>query len=139
MSDTSVTNSSYDAQSTAWDMACMGQMIANRGAYGTHRFFAEATLEKRLPRLLTPQLGPGATKMAGIGCYWMNEPLGKRTIFHNAASSATICVDLDNDVVVSMSRPTAGKNFHTYHRQFMLAVRAGLVDPKNLTELRPQK
>ncbi len=69
----------------------------------------------------------------------MNEPLGKRTIFHNATSSATICVDLDNDVVVSMSRPTAGKNFHMYHKLFMLAVREGLVAPKNLTELSPQK
>ena len=63
--DTDVTNSSYDARSTALDMARIGQMLLNGGAYGDRRFFREQTFEKMLPATLTKVLGPDTKKVCG--------------------------------------------------------------------------
>jgi hypothetical protein len=62
---------------------------------------------------------------------WCTEqPLGKRVMTHGAASSATFCVDLDNDVVLVMCRNSAGKNFDKYFPRFIAAVRECMTDPK---------
>ena len=129
--DTDVTTSSHDAQSTAMDMARLGQMLLNRGAYGSRRFFGEATLEKMLPRMLTKVLGPDTKTVWGIGCTWMNTDIfGERTFGHGSAASATLRIDLDNELVVSMTRNTAGKNFGTYHGRLLTLVAQSVVDEK---------
>jgi CubicO group peptidase (beta-lactamase class C family) len=127
--DTDVTNSSYNAHSTALDMARIGQMLANGGAYGDKRFFRPATRDKMMPVKLTGLLGPDTQVTWGIGCAWMdNDVLGKRTFGHGSAASATLRIDPDNDVVVSMTRNSAGKNFDKYHARFIRAVADGMLE-----------
>jgi CubicO group peptidase (beta-lactamase class C family) len=128
--DTDVTNSSYNAHSTALDMARIGQMLANGGAYGDKRFFRAATRDKMLPVKLTALLGPDTQVRWGVGCAWMdNDVLGERTYGHGSAASATLRIDADNDVVVSMTRNSAGKNFDKYHARFIRAVADGMLEP----------
>jgi CubicO group peptidase (beta-lactamase class C family) len=123
MIHTRVRGTSGDAVSTPLDMAHLGQMLLNRGAYGTMRFFSEDTFKKFLPDKLTKVLGPQATKRYGLGCdpQW-EDLLGEGTFGHGAASSATFMISPQHDLVVVMCRNSAGRNFDKYHPEFVQAV-----------------
>lgn len=122
--DTDVTNSSWDAQSTARDIATIGQMLLNKGAYGDKRFFSEATFQQMLPIRLD-KLAAAATNEYGMGTSWFtDEGLGAGTFGHGAASSATLRIDPQNDLVVVMTRNDAGRNFGKYHGEFLRTVAA---------------
>jgi hypothetical protein len=54
------------------------------------------------------------------------EGLGRRIIGHDAGSSATFRVDLDNELVIVMTRNAEGKNFGKYHDQFLRAIAESL-------------
>jgi CubicO group peptidase (beta-lactamase class C family) len=136
--ETDVTTSSYDAQSTAMDMARIGQMLLNAGAYGDKRFFSRQTLERMLPTRLTKVLGPDTKVVWGIGCVWMSsEVLGERTFGHGSAASATLRIGLANDLVVSMTRNTAGRNFGKYHERFLKLVADSMVGACDTQGRRP--
>jgi CubicO group peptidase (beta-lactamase class C family) len=113
--------------SNAYDLACIGQLLANRGSYGNRRFFSEETFEKMLPRKLDHLLGPDTEVTWGTGLTWFRgNGLSDRTIGHGSASSCTLRVDLENDLVITMTRATAGSNFGKYHRRFIKAVTGGI-------------
>jgi len=129
--DTEVTTSSHDARSTAMDMAKIAQMLLNGGAYGDKRFFSAQTRDKMLPVKLTMILGPETDVTWGIGCAWMStDVFSERTYGHGSAASATLRIDLANDLVVSMTRNRAGRNFGKYHGRFLKAVADGMIDAK---------
>ena len=63
----------------------------------------------------------------GIGLTWFcGDGLSDRTIGHGSASSCTLRVDLENDLVITMTRQTAGRNFRKYHPQFIQAVTSSI-------------
>lgn len=127
MTNTEVTGTSGDAASTPLDMAKLGQMLLNRGAYGDMRFLSEETFAAMLPEKLTKTLGPTATKQYGIGTDWMGQDvLGEGTFGHGAASAATFLVSPGKDLVVVMCRNSAGRNFEKYHPEFLRAVAESL-------------
>ena len=65
-------------------MAEFGQMLLNRGSYGSMQFMKSNTCELMLLRKLTAELGPDANKTLGLGLD------GQLTKFgHGAASAAT--------------------------------------------------
>ncbi|MFT4639422.1 MAG: CubicO group peptidase (beta-lactamase class C family) [Verrucomicrobiales bacterium] len=114
--------------SNAIDLARVGQMLANRGAYGDKRFFSEETFERMLPKKLTPVLGPGTDVVWGIGLVPMiHDGLSTQTIGHGSASSSTLRVDLENNLVITMVRPQRGENFGKYFPKFIRTVTAGIV------------
>lgn len=126
---TEVFGTSWDARSTALDVATIAQMLLNKGAYGDMGFFREETWQQMLPVKLDRILGPGATLEWGIGVTWSGgEGLSPKTFGHGAASSATLRIDPVNDLVVVMTRETAGRNFDTCHKQFLAAVVEGLAE-----------
>jgi CubicO group peptidase (beta-lactamase class C family) len=96
-------------------------MLLNRGAYGQYRFFSEETFEQMLPRKLTIELGPDATKTFGFGLDGQPKKFG-----HGAASAATFSVDVDQKLVVIMTRNKMGKNQGKYGGKFMEAITASL-------------
>lgn len=123
MEHTEAMTGSWDARSTALDMARLGQMLLNRGAYGQLRFFGEASFETMLPVPLAPLVRTPTDDVRGFGChFWGGGPMGPRTFGHGAASSATFRVDPDNDLVVTMTRNAAGRDFETHHAKFLQAV-----------------
>jgi CubicO group peptidase (beta-lactamase class C family) len=122
--DTDIMTSSWDAQSTARDIAAIGQMLMNKGAYGDKRFFSEATFQQMLPVKLD-RLAAGATNEYGMGTTWYkDEGLGEGTFAHGAASSATFRISPQNDLVIVMTRNDAGRNFDKYHGEFLKTVAA---------------
>ncbi len=124
--NTSVTTMSWDTNSIPMDIARIGQMLLNKGKYGNMQFFSEETFAKMLPRKLDDIL-PDTNIQWGIGATWYNsEGLGEGTFGHGAASSATLRIDPVNDLVIVMTRNSAGKNFGEYHPQFMKAIVDGL-------------
>ncbi len=118
---TEVSGTHADAYSVPLDVAKFGQMLLNRGAYGKFRFFSEETFELMLPRKLTTELGPDATKTFGFGLDGQPKKFG-----HGAASAATFSVDADQKLVVVMTRNKQGKNQGKYSGRFVAAITAGL-------------
>jgi CubicO group peptidase (beta-lactamase class C family) len=115
--------------SNAYDLARVGQMLANHGAYGNRQFFSEATFQQMLPQKLDKLLGPDTNVTWGVGLTWFRgNGLSERTIGHGSASSCTLRVDLEKDLVITMTRLTAGKNFRVYHPKFIAAVTGGVAD-----------
>ncbi len=113
--------------SNAYDLARIGQMLANHGSYGNQRFFSEETFEKMIPQKLDKLLGPDTKVTWGIGLTWFKgNGLSDRTIGHGSASSCTLRVDLKNDLVITMTRTTAGTNFKKYHPKFIEAITDGI-------------
>ncbi len=130
--NTEVSNSSYDARSTAIDMARIGQMILNRGAYGDKRFFRESTFEQMLPQRLTQLLGPETTAEWGIGTIWFNmffpsDGLSLQTFTHGSASNSRLLIDPENDLIISMTRNRDGCNFDKYASIFNRIVMENLI------------
>lgn len=125
--NTRVTDTSGGSFSIPLDIAKIGQMLLNKGKYGNMRFFSEETFAKMLPSKLTDVLGPEAKIEWGIGVTWFNDKgLGNGTFGHGAASSATLRIDPVNDLVIVMTRNTAGKDFNKYHPQFIEDIVNGL-------------
>jgi CubicO group peptidase (beta-lactamase class C family) len=124
---TESTDMSARAFSTPRDIATLGQMLLNKGAYGDMRFFGEGTYRKLLPVKLA-EYGKHPPEIEwGIGAVWMRDPgLGTNTFAHGAASAATFRIDPDNDLVIVMTRNRGGPAWGTYHPQFIQAIVAGL-------------
>jgi len=129
--DTEALNASWNTRSTAMDMAKIGQMLLNGGAYGPWRFFAEETRDAMLPTRLSRQLGenPGETQY-GVGTTWYKgDGLSDRCFGHGAASGATLRIDLNHDLIISMTRNTQGRNFGKYHLKFIQTVVDCIAEP----------
>ena len=68
MTNTEVSGSEGDAWSTAPDLAKLGQMLLNKGAYGNLRFFSEESYEKMVPPRTSSVAKPESGQLAwGIG------------------------------------------------------------------------
>ncbi len=123
MDNTFVTDSGGGARSTPLDMAKLGQMLLNRGAYGDRRFFDEDAFQQFLPHPLTREIGPENDTVYGFGCSWYEgEGLGEGTFGHGAASSAIFRVSPKHRLVLVMCRNYAGENYGKYETPFMAAV-----------------
>lgn len=131
MAHTSINDGSARGMSTPGDMARFGQMLLNRGVYGDYRFFSEDTFEKMMPEPVSRHRDIEGNTMWGIGVTYIPEPgLSMKTFAHGAASSATLRIDPENELVIVMTRNIAGKNFDTYHPKFIEAIVEGLPDAK---------
>jgi len=109
------------------DIAKFGQMMLNKGVYGTMRFFSEETFEKMLPVRLAPSVFFETDAEWGLGTAWTPEPgLSKRTFGHGAASGATLRIDPQNDLVVVMTRNTGTSQHGKYHPEFIQAIAEGM-------------
>ena len=139
---TEVFNTGGATRSTAHDLACIWQMVLNRGAYGDKRFFSEKNYEEMLPRRLTQTLGPytnpvqipgfGTDRVWGFGTMpWRVRGLSPFTFGHKGYFRSTALIDPIHDLVVIMVRvdPPSGKKYDKYHPQFLEAVVDGLADP----------
>ena len=116
--NTHVTDTSGGATSVPADIARIAQMLLNRGAYGEWRFFSEETFAKMLPAKQV--LSNGQEVEWGIGATWhRKEGLGESTFGHGAASAATLRIDPENELIVVMTRNSAGTRFSDFHPQFL--------------------
>ena len=123
----------YGTQSTAYDLALVGQMVLNQGSYGNIDFFSAETFDQLLPKPLN-QWYPMIEQDWGIGLTWMqtyrseehaDHPQGSvilspNIIGHGSATSSVLQVDLDNEIVITQSRRNGGKDFNKYFEKLLL-------------------
>lgn len=137
MEETPFFDLGFSAELSAADLAKIGQLIANRGAYGQYAFYSPATFEKILPRPLVeyyPALAQHEdwrTLEWGAGLVWMPKPapgggwlLGPNVVGHGSASGCLLRVDLDSGIVIAQVRMTAGGHYDEYVDRLMATVAA---------------
>lgn len=128
--NTDITGTYGDAMSTPWDIATIGQMMLNKGAYGNLRFYSEETFSKMQPQSMDKVYGRDTGRVWGLGMWgdgYLNYcGFAADNFGHYAASAATFVVDPSNDLVVVMTRNTTGKNFEKYQPQFFKAILDGI-------------
>jgi CubicO group peptidase (beta-lactamase class C family) len=130
----------FSLNGTALDLAKVGQLLLNRGSYGSYKLFSPEVFEQILPKDLS-QFYPGMNWEQGIGLTWMsqNHPdagknglapdqklLSPRIIGHGSATSAILQVDLDHDIVITQSRRRGGAHYDAYLTKLLLAIEKNL-------------
>jgi len=124
---TDIVDMSAYTQSVPMDMARIGQMVLNKGAYGDQRFFSPETLEKMMPVKLDAILGPDTEVVWGIGAVYMPPPgLSPKTFGHGAASAANFLIDPDNQLVMVMTRDQMGPRYWEFNDRFFKIIAEGL-------------
>jgi len=134
----------HGAEATAFDVAKLGQMLLNQGAYGNTRFFSKETFHEMLPTKIHEHWPQAQFDLPwGMGLTYFNERdpdagkngvpanktlLSKATFCHGAASGAVLRVDPVNDVVVTVVRTQQGEDYKPNLARFLQAVDAGIVD-----------
>jgi len=130
----------FSFQSTAGDLARIGQMLLNRGSYGEFEFFSPDVFDQILPKNLS-QYYPGMDWDQGIGLTWMMQRhpqagkndvpedkmiLSSRIIGHGSATSTVLQVDLENNIVITQSRRQGGAQFEQYLTKLLLTIEKNL-------------
>ena len=132
MSHTFVDNTYGSCQSTAYDIALLGQMLLNKGIAGGVRFFSEESFERMLPQPIVGPQGP-LERDWGIGTAWLGgNGLGGKTFGHEAASGALLRIDPELDMVIVSARDRTGPNYTEYElfRNRLLAAAARAIKNK---------
>lgn len=119
-----------DGMSIPLDMAKIGQMLLNKGAYGDKRFLSEEAVERMLPSSLAdlPEASrPWSREAWGIGVAVMADEaagevnpyaaFGRQAFGHGAASTATFVIDPTRELVVVVTRNEPGRDFTRYAEQ----------------------
>jgi CubicO group peptidase (beta-lactamase class C family) len=105
--DTALSDSHGGATTTAWDLAVLGQMMLNGGAYGPLRFFGPHTVESIKPRPLTSILGPDTPHAWGIGFWGSREPerrmLGGTALGHGSRNASTFRIDPGTGLILTIA------------------------------------
>ena len=100
---------------TAYDLAKLGMMLINKGAYNGFRLFDEETFKQMLPAKLSVgdrYWGIGTTLFEGNGL--SNEAFG-----HGAASGAVFRIDPKNDLILISARNKPGKFNSEFEKEFI--------------------
>lgn len=114
--DTEMWDTSQSARSTPLDLARIGQMLLNGGAYGDFRFFEYEAMQAFLPRPLDDVI-PGTYRQYGLGSgTFADEGLGEGTFGHGASSGTIFRVDPENDLVIVVTRWRHGDGYEE-HKQ----------------------
>ncbi|MBW8001354.1 MAG: beta-lactamase family protein [Planctomycetes bacterium] len=132
----------FSCNTTAKDLATMGQMLLNKGSYGKQQFFSPQTFDQIMPKPLQ-RYYPGINLEWGIGITWMRHPhpqagkngmpkdktiLSKNIVGHGSATSAILRVDLDNDMVIAQTRRNGGKVYNKNLTKLLIAIDDNLIE-----------
>lgn len=142
MKNARVTGLGMGGHLRAIDLARVGQLLLNRGAYGRHTFFSPATYEQLLPRSyaeLYPQL-KAADKEYGLGIRFAGEPhpnagkdgltkdatiLSPKTLGHGSFSGCIFRVDPERQIVIAMGRFGSGERHGEFMRELLMLIASG--------------
>ncbi len=105
---------------SALDLARLGQMLLNRGAYNGYRFFSEDFYHQLLPAQL-----PGIDRRWGIGTSPMEgHGLSSEAFGHLAASGSVFRIDPKNDLIIISARNKVGENQKEFEQRLIEACTA---------------
>lgn len=118
------------ARPTAFELATLGQIVANRGRYGGLEFFSGATFEELLPTPYDEFEKPdpdNKNHFYGLGIRWVREhkdedgkPLfSRRVLGHGSFSHSVFMIDLERGLVISQVREKSTKADAKWFPQFL--------------------
>jgi CubicO group peptidase (beta-lactamase class C family) len=118
MNDAHVVNSYGGLYASALDVALLGQMLLNGGAYGNYRYLSPDGVASVLPRALPASVG-NAPGMRGVGTAAVAAAaLSDAAYGHPAASGAVFCVDPELGLVIVSARDRVGRDEQA-HREYV--------------------
>jgi CubicO group peptidase (beta-lactamase class C family) len=97
---TTVNDAHAGGFATAWDIAVIGQMLLNGGAYGPRRLLSPQAIEEGKPQ-------SGTKVMRGVGFHWFDDV----TFGHRSANSTTLRVNPRTGLIVAVASSERGKVF----------------------------
>lgn len=137
----------YGLNCTAMDLARVAEMLRQGGAYAGKRYFSRETLAKLLPRPYgdtNPDMKEERkTAENGVGISWMRDRIrtpeamaspewdnpppehyrfGLNVFGHGSATGAVLRVAPDHELVIAMTRYSAGDNYATHLDGFLKAI-----------------
>jgi len=129
MTRSAADNSYGGLYAPALDVARFGQMLLNRGRYGSNEFLSDRAWNAMLPAPL-PTADTLSRKSWGIGIApFFRDGLSDRTFGHSAASGAIFLVDPVRELVIVVGRDEIGPDESQYRRfasRFIRALTAAL-------------
>jgi CubicO group peptidase (beta-lactamase class C family) len=110
--------SSFGSSSVPLDLAKIGQMMLNGGAYGEQRFFSPKTLARMLPIPGKDRIGPDKSIRWGIGIkQFDSDNLGDQAYGHSGATGSFLVIDPSRELVIAHTRMTEGVAFKEFLAQ----------------------
>jgi CubicO group peptidase (beta-lactamase class C family) len=110
--------SSFGSTGITMDLAKIGQMMLNGGAYGDKRFFSAKTHAQMLPIPGKDRIGPDKTVRWGIGIkQFDSDNLSDEAYGHAGAGGPFIVVDPTRELVIAHIRHSEGSAFKTFLEQ----------------------
>ncbi|MCF7847815.1 MAG: beta-lactamase family protein [Kiritimatiellales bacterium] len=129
------------ARPTVFQLAVLGQIMANEGRYGACEFFSRETFDAILPTAYEGYENPDPDNKLhfyGLGIRWVREdrdeagkPLfSRRTIGHGSFSFSVFQVDLENKIVIAQVREKKSQVDAKWYPQFLEAVHGIMIEGK---------
>jgi CubicO group peptidase (beta-lactamase class C family) len=110
--------SAFGSSSTALDLARIGQMMLNGGAYGDQRFFKPETLAQMMPVPGKDRIGDDRSIRWGIGIKQLdNDALSDKAFGHSGGSGSFLVIDPERDLVIAHTRLSEGRSFEQFLKQ----------------------
>jgi len=121
LSGTRVLDAHRSGTITAKDMATLGQMLLNRGTYGSVRLLSEDMVDAMKPRQLDMIFPDGANANWGVGI-WGVVPDLKPPAFGHFAHASYLHVDSGTEIVVALASRERWGNFRGSTRESFFRV-----------------
>jgi CubicO group peptidase (beta-lactamase class C family) len=125
--------SAYGTSSVTLDIARIGQMMLNGGAYGDQRFFRPETLAQMMPVPGKDRIGDDKSIRWGVGIKQLdNDSLSDKAFGHSGGSGSFLVIEPERDLVIAHTRLSEGKSFEQFLKQKakVFAAITGAIDEK---------
>jgi CubicO group peptidase (beta-lactamase class C family) len=123
--DTDADGTAGGSTSTAFDLAKIGQMVLNGGAYGDKRFFHPQAIRAMMPIPGRDRFEPDVNIRWGVGIKQFDiDGLSDEAFGHPGASGSCLVIDPSRDLVVSMIRFDEGSEFPDFLKRKAVMYRA---------------
>jgi CubicO group peptidase (beta-lactamase class C family) len=116
-------HTSYGSSGTATDLARIGQMMLNGGAYGRMRFTSPDVIEQMMPIPGKDRFEPDKAVRWGVGMkLFDSDGLSERHYGHSGAGGSYLKVDPAYDTVIAMARHDEGDAYHKRRAEIIGAI-----------------
>jgi CubicO group peptidase (beta-lactamase class C family) len=110
--------SAYGSSSVTLDLARIGQMLLNGGAYGDQRFFRPETLAQMMPVAGKDRIGDDKSIRWGVGIkVFDSDGLSDKAFGHGGGSGSFLIIDPEHELVIAHTRLSEGRSFEQFLKQ----------------------
>lgn len=129
LTHTHANDASGGCQATAEELAVVGQMMLNGGAYGDLRFLQPESLAEMRAKSLAPLLNEPTEQEWGIGLMPVTMAgLSEHTMNHGSWSNSRMYVDPEQDLVIAIARHAPGADMPRYEPRLVETIVRHIVD-----------